>query len=106
MMTMKQIIALLKCSRWKAMKMLSEAGIKPTIVPSRSKSNNGGGIKHVYDLTAAKVLELKDANEKRDPDIVAIQQGMALSALESTFFNMHGNAHNNRNGSPNDKRPI
>jgi hypothetical protein len=105
MMTMKQIIALLKCSRWKAMKILSEAGIKPTIVPSHSKSNNGGGIKHAYDLTAAKVLELKDTNEKRDPDIVAIQQGMALSALESTFFNIQ-NAHNNRNGSPNDNRPI
>ena len=84
MMTMKQIIALLKCSRWKAMKMLSEAGIKPTIVPSRSKSNNGGGIKHVYDLTAAKVLELKDTGKPSQDQVVA-QQGRALSALEAAF---------------------
>lgn len=104
MMTMKQITELLKCSGWTAKKMLSEAGITPTIITG--SGNKGGGIKHVYDLTAARVLELKDANKKRDPGIVAIQQGMALSALESTFFYMHGNAHNNHNGSPNDNRPL
>jgi len=80
-MTMKQIMELMRCSGSTAKTRLSKAGITPI---RRSSGRNGGGIRHLYDITPEQVLELKDASN-RNLDQVVAQQGQALSALESLF---------------------
>ncbi|MBK7490863.1 MAG: hypothetical protein IPI17_01850 [Nitrosomonas sp.] len=82
MMTMKQIMELMRCSGSTAKTRLSKAGITP--IRLSGGASGGGGIRHLYDITPEQVLELKDASN-RNLDQVVAQQGQALSALESLF---------------------
>ena len=82
MMTMKQITELMRCSGSTAKTRLSKAGITP--IRLSGGANGGGGIKHLYDITPEKALELKEACN-RTPEQVVAQQGRALSALEAAF---------------------
>lgn len=82
MMTMKQIMELMRCSGSTAKTRLSKAGITP--IRLSGGASGGGGIRHIYDVTPEQVLELKDASN-RNLDQVVAQQGRALSALEAAF---------------------
>lgn len=81
MMTMKQITELMRCSGSTAKTRLSKAGITPIRLSGGAR---GGGIRHLYDITPEKALELKEACN-RTPEQVVAQQGRALSALEAAF---------------------
>jgi hypothetical protein len=82
MMTMKQITELMRCSGSTAKTRLSKAGITP--IRLSGGASGGGGIRHLYDITPEKALELKNSGNLSQDQVVA-QQGRALYALEAAF---------------------
>lgn len=80
MMTLAQIVKVIRCSNNTAMTRLEEAKIP---VESRNVSKTGGR-KFYYDITPEQVLELKKKKTK-DPQQAIAEQGCALVALEMAF---------------------
>lgn len=78
MMTMKQIMAITKCSRATAAAALMQANIKRTVV------RFAHGRKHFYEVNPERLPEIM-ADYKRDPEQIAMQQGAALMELEAAF---------------------
>lgn len=75
MMTIHEIMKILKCSRSTAQTVLKQANIRKTVV------SFAHGRKHFYDVTPEQLPEIM-ADYKRDPEKTALQQSAALRALE------------------------
>lgn len=78
MMSIHEIMKILKCSRATAQTVLKQANVKKTVVPFEH------GRKHFYDLTPEQLPEIMAGYKKDDAQIV-MQQDAALSALEMAF---------------------
>lgn len=78
MMTMKEITAILKCSRVTAESALRQAGIQKKVI------SFAHGRKNLFDVTAAQLPEIM-ASYNKDPSQIAMQQSAALGALEAAF---------------------